>query len=700
MNSWVNPALLMGMLTLSGAISGCGDDEGPTGPPTTKASVRVVHASPDAPAVDVYAEGNPTPMFTNLSYGQASEYLDIDAGSYNIQIRENGADVGSDPVFETGDLQFANGVVVTALATGLLASQDASDRFRVLPLIEEFGDPASRNSRVRVVHASPDAPTVDIDLGDDGSSEITGLVRFGDTGAGGINVPAGTVISIGILAGGQRVTGFTAPALTSGVEYFLIASGLVGQSDIQATDAFKLLAVDQNASAAFVTQNVPVAGSAMVRAVHASPDAPAVDIYLEGKIFPSASNVRYGAATAYLTIPAGSRNIQLRAYPSAVTDPIVYETGPVDVIADQKITAVAAGFLGSTDPSERLRILPLVENFGPSQSALVRIVHASPDAPTVDLDVGDDGSAEVTSLARFADTGQAGIALPAGQALQVGVLVAGGPRVTAFTTPALPDGEEIFVIATGSLTQPAEDEGGFVLLPVTSTGSLPFLKQNPVFYALHGGPDAPAIDIYDRTNASIPVVENLGFGELSAPVQVPPGSYAFDLHATGQGTPIYGFDVDLRGGGTYLAIAAGEMDSNDPGGAFRVLPFQHSGVAAIESPLIRAIHASGDAPLVDIGTVDIGTGDMDSIIFPNMAFSESSEPFQGTEVPVGNLSIGVAPQGEDTPVATFNVTISPGQQVFAIAAGALVPDPGVEAFRLLIVVASEQPWSATEVMPD
>ena len=59
-------------------------------------------------------------------------------------------------------------------------------------------------------------------------------------------------------------------------EYFVIATGLLAQSDIMADDAFKLLAVDENGTTAFIAQDGPDAGSAMLRAVHASPDAPAV----------------------------------------------------------------------------------------------------------------------------------------------------------------------------------------------------------------------------------------------------------------------------------------------------------------------------------------------------------------------------------------------------------------------------------------
>jgi hypothetical protein len=313
----------------------------------------------------------------------------------------------------------------------------------------------------------------------------------------------------------------------------------------------------------------------------------------------------------------------------------------------------------------------------------------------VDIDVGNDGSSEVTDLERFADTGEAGIALPSGEALQVGI-VAGGSTVTAFTTPALPDGEEIFVIATGSLAQPARAEDGFSLLAVASTGSLGFIKQNPVVYALHGSPDAPAVDIYAGETL---LVENIAFGELSGTVQVPPGTYTLDFYVTGTGTgsPTASFDTpDLMAGSAYLAVAAGELEQEGTEEAFTLLAFEEL-FDPTETARIRAVHASGDAPAVDIGTVN--AGEIETVLFQDLAWSESSDDI-GREVPVGDLTIGVAETGNTTPVATFDITTSAGLQTFAVAAGALDFDGVEEAFRLILVVVSANPWEGAEVLPN
>ena len=700
MSSWKKMLMLTAVLGLSVGTAACSDDDDDNGtnPQPQTATLRAVHASPDAPAVDIYVEGVSTPIATDVAYGDATAYATVEAGTYNVQLRPAGADSSTDPIYETGNVTLGANSILTAVAAGLLNSADAADSFRIIPLFESFATPGSGNAIVRILHAGSDAPTVSLDVGADGSNEVVDLARFADTGAGGIDLPGGSPLALGVVVDGLTVTTFTIPALDAGTEYFVIATGLLAQMDIMADDAFKLLAVTEGSTSLFIPQDGPDAGSAMLRAVHASPDAPAVDVYAEGISIPLFTALAYGDASLYASVPAGMYNVQLRAHPSTEADAVVYETGMIELAANQTITAIASGFLTSADPADEFRVLPFVEDWGVPQSALVRIVHAGPDAPSVDIDVGDDGSVDYSDLARFADTGAAGIALPSGEALQVGIRVAGGDRVTAFTTPALPDGEEIFVIATGSLVEPARADDGFSLLAVASTGSLGFIKQNPVVYALHGSPDAPAVDIYAGDAL---LVENIAFGELSGTVQVPPGTYTLDFYVTGTGggSPTASFDTpDLMAGSAYLAVAAGELAPESTEEAFTLLAFEEL-FDPTETARVRAIHASGDAPAVDIGTVDGGTGEIDAVLFQNLSWSESSDDI-GLEAPVGDLTIGVAATGSTTPVATFDITTSAGLQTFAVAAGALAPDGVEEAFRLILVVVSANPWIGAEVLPN
>ena len=293
----------------------------------------------------------------------------------------------------------------------------------------------------------------------------------------------------------------------------------------------------------------------------------------------------------------------------------------------------------------------------------------------------------MSDFARFSDTGASGVALPANTELQIAVW-AGTPlsRVTVFTTPQLPEGAELFVIATGLLGELPRDEAGFSLLAITPSGALGFVKQNPVVFALHASPDAPAVDIY-AGNAEL--VSGLSFGDLSAPIQVAPGSYTLSFRASQSGAEAATATTPaLVAGERYLAVASGSP-------SFTMLPYADAFDLSSSDPLVRVIHASPDAGAVDVGTVDNGmvtaVGD-----YSDLSFGQASRAV-GTALPVGVLPIGVASAGDTTPLVSFDVATASGVRAFAVAAGS-VAGPG-EAFRLLLVDTTTYPWASAEVLP-
>jgi hypothetical protein len=232
---------------------------------------------------------------------------------------------------------------------------------------------------------------------------------------------------------------------------------------------------------------------------------------------------------------------------------------------------------------------------------------------------------------------------------------------------------------------------GFSLLAIAPTGSLGFIKQNPAVFALHASPDAPAVDIFA---GSAELVDNLSFGELSAAIQVPPGSYTLDFRAHDNGgiaasatTPA------LQAGERYLAIASGFL-SKTP--SFTLLPYGDAFDLNDSQARVRVIHASPDAPAVDVGTVanNVVTAVPD---FTNLAFTAASTS-AGTSLPAAALPIGIAAAGTPTPVATFTVTTASGLRAYAVAVGSLGGTG--ESFRLVIVNTTAFPWTAAEVAPN
>lgn len=116
------------------------------------AKVRVLHASPDAPAVDVYLDDAIVDALTNVPFGTISGYLAIPAGDHNVKVYATGTTSG--PVIDA-DVTVAAGKKYTIAATDAVASIAAQ-------VIEDKPSASCDTAQVRVVHFSADAPAVDV----------------------------------------------------------------------------------------------------------------------------------------------------------------------------------------------------------------------------------------------------------------------------------------------------------------------------------------------------------------------------------------------------------------------------------------------------------------------------------------------------------------------------------------------------------
>jgi Domain of unknown function (DUF4397) len=117
------------------------------------AQVRVAHFSPDAPAVDVYVNGDR--VLSGVEYKTVSDYLELPAGSYELAVRPAGAAAASDPVIEaTAEVEGGNAYTVAAVG----ALDDIEGQ--ILP--DDLSAPAAGKAKVRVIHAAPEVPAVDV----------------------------------------------------------------------------------------------------------------------------------------------------------------------------------------------------------------------------------------------------------------------------------------------------------------------------------------------------------------------------------------------------------------------------------------------------------------------------------------------------------------------------------------------------------
>lgn len=126
----------------------------------SEAQVRLVHASPDAPGVDIYVDGEPA--VEGLEFGDSTDYVSLQPGMHNVTITEAGN--ASNVVFQQ-DIPVKPGQYTIA-ASGEI-SPDAQRAFEPVLLIDD-AQPGENESMVRLAHLSPDAPTVDITVEESG----------------------------------------------------------------------------------------------------------------------------------------------------------------------------------------------------------------------------------------------------------------------------------------------------------------------------------------------------------------------------------------------------------------------------------------------------------------------------------------------------------------------------------------------------
>jgi hypothetical protein len=119
-----------------------------------EARVRVLHASPDAPAVDVYVDGSEA--ISDLAFNEITDYVSLPAGDHAVQVFPASANGTGDPVIDVPALGLDAGTDYTVAAVGLVADIEP------LVLVDNNAAPAAGKAHIRVVHASPDAPNVDI----------------------------------------------------------------------------------------------------------------------------------------------------------------------------------------------------------------------------------------------------------------------------------------------------------------------------------------------------------------------------------------------------------------------------------------------------------------------------------------------------------------------------------------------------------
>jgi hypothetical protein len=431
----------------SGSGSG-GDGEpqaGAGGAPAEPARIRVLHLSPDAPGVDVFVNGADDAAVEGLEFPDGTPYLEVPAATYTFDVAPEGTSA-NDAVLSIEDVALAAGASYTAVAYDELESISA------LALADDYDGVADEDIRVRAVHTAAGVGEVDIwNVTDPGNPvPLYEDLDFGDAGDA-LDVPAGAY-TLGIDTNDDAVPDLTfqLPELEGGTaaNLFAVADG---------SDVFLLAQLPDGAT----VRIDPRAPTAFLRVLHLSPDAPAVDVFVNDGDDPVVADLAFPDGTGYLAVPAASYDIDVAPAGSSADDAVL-SVDDLALAANGFYTAVAFDELAT------ITALPVVDDYtGLAAGAIrVRLIHAAAAVGEVDVwNVPDTG--DPTPLWTDVGFGVAGTALdlPEGT-YTVGVDVDNdaSPDLT-FELPELDAGSFVNVFAVN------DEDGDVFLLAQLRDGS-------------------------------------------------------------------------------------------------------------------------------------------------------------------------------------------------------------------------------------
>lgn len=376
-------------------------------------TLRALHASPDAPLVNIWVNG--ATALTDVDYGQGSGFVPV-VEENNVQV-EAISPIGNLVVIDE-DLTLDYNTETTVIAVDnvlgpvrALAITNASDS-RI----------TDGYFRAQVVHAAQAAPPVDVfvtpfDADLSASDPVNGVgtaIAFEEF-SGQLEVPAGDYqIRITLDDDPSTVVYDSGEiSLAAGADLMIVAVDNVGPGG----SAVQLVVLDGTAASTLYDTNTP----ASAVAVHLSPDAPAVDLLADDNATAGddalalTRNIAFPAACELANVPApGDYTISVVAN---ADNSIVATTFPLAVEQGDEATAIVSGFLTSGTPAITTIALGN-DTRSVITEAKLRITHASPSTPPVDIYLVPEGTDIANEEPSFedvpfgADTGQLSISGP------------------------------------------------------------------------------------------------------------------------------------------------------------------------------------------------------------------------------------------------------------------------------------------------
>ena len=325
--------------------------------PATRAQLRVMHASPDLPAVNIFLDGGDIGRgFTLGNYHSAP--LSFNAGDYLLRVVPAGENPDVATVYLSESITLHPQQSTFAVITG------PADALRLIMYEEDLAPLPNDTARVNVIQA---APGVDNVIMQEANRTIVGALSYGAAGDPA-EIPAGDHTF----------------DLTSGPDTLSTFDIFMSQRAVHTVVLY------QDADGAYDTISVKldVNSETRVRILHASPDLDAVDVYVDDTLL--AESLGWHESTGWIAYP--SRRVMLRVVPAGQPD--------TDAVLQKQVTLNPNATLDLIlfDAAQRLRAAVIDEDLSPTPPDLARFVFVHAVPGIVQLTVTATGDNPITGL--------------------------------------------------------------------------------------------------------------------------------------------------------------------------------------------------------------------------------------------------------------------------------------------------------------
>ena len=548
------------------AVSG---DADMTADAANQVDLLVYHGALNAPTVDVTV-GSFT-LVSELEYGNFADVDPIPNGDFDLRVVVS--DDNSTIATFIGDLTGLGGLGVNVFATGVAGSTPDFGLAVALPDGTVAQLERTESAVVQVIHASPTpgtdgGPAVDIYVGgtlfgfftDIPYLGATGLITIPTTGGSGTYsfavAPAGST-SVDDAIYTQDVT------FESDQQYTVYATGIVGDAD----NPF-MLSLDSDV----VLQNSGNDDEIVLNVFHASPGAPAVDVYARGVDDALVSDLMFEGDGQTITVAPAT--YILETTPAGSETVVASNFAGLGGVGGSTFTVFAGGILGGQPPFRLYAVNTAGDVFELAPLSQVQVIHNAP-SPTVDVYQDDELILDdlefrtATAYLDFFSSEDFTLSIAPGTSTSVDDAI--------FTTDVLnlDDYTNAQVMAYG-IVGDADRPFGLAVKTDARQGSDD--DANVDLIAFHGGVDAPTVDVVVNANDNV-LFDDLEYGTYADDyVTVPAAEYVLNVTpADDNGTIVASFIADLTdlGGGAATVFASGYLTpgTDEPGfGLYATLP--------------------------------------------------------------------------------------------------------------------------------